>query len=317
MIGVLGKIKHSNGIRWIVPIAILVAAALICAPVHAAEPKHGGTLRWVGEVDARGFDAIKTPVLLGTGMLTAIHVMEKLFETDEDGKLIPVLGLSATSSEDGKTWTIKLRRGVKFHDGTSFNADAVVKHWGRLLDPKNRYRGRILLKPILSVEKAGEYEVRFLLKHVWLPFIDTLSNARGFTTLIPSPKAVDEGSHHRAPVGTGPFVFKEWKPAVRIVLTKNPAYWRKGKPYLDEIVLRAITDHESRYAALASGQVDMMLTDRPGHVKKLTGDPNFASTILEVGGAGYLALNNSKPPLDDARVRRALAHAWDQKKYIK
>ncbi|MCP4685831.1 MAG: ABC transporter substrate-binding protein, partial [bacterium] len=130
---------------------ILVAAALICAPVYAAEPKYGGTLRYAGELDARGFDAIKTPILIGNGALTAFTVMEKLFETDGDGELIPVLGLSATPSPDGKTWTVKLRRGVKFHDGTLFNADAVVKHWGRLLDPENRYRGRSLMKPILSV----------------------------------------------------------------------------------------------------------------------------------------------------------------------
>ncbi|MCP4685830.1 MAG: hypothetical protein GY867_10350 [bacterium] len=317
MIGALGKIKHSNGIRWIVPIALLVAAALICAPIHAAEPKYGGTLRYAGELDARGFDAIKTPVLLGNGALTALAVMEKLFETDGDGGLIPVLGLSATPSPDGKTWTVKLRRGVKFHDGTPFNADAVVKHWGRLLDPENRYRGRSLMKPILSVEKTGDYEVRFLLKHVWLPFIDTLSNSRGLTTLIPSPKAVEDGVHHRAPVGTGPFVFKEWKTADRIVVVKNPDYWQKGKPYLDKIVLKPISDHETRYATLASGQVDMMLTERPGHVKKLSGDPKYTTTILDIGGVVYLALNNSKPPLDDPRVRRALAHAWDQKKYIK
>ncbi|MCP4685829.1 MAG: hypothetical protein GY867_10345, partial [bacterium] len=73
----------------------------------------------------------------------------------------------------------------------------------------------------------------------------------------------------------------------------------------------------ARCATLVAGQADMMLTDRPAHVKKLSGDPKYASTILEVGGVVYLALNNSKPPLDDARVRRALAHAWDQKKYIK
>ncbi len=318
MIEIITGIKSSRKSRRIIPMALVVAAiALFCAPVHAAEPKYGGTLRYVSEVDARGFDAIKTPVLMDNGMQTAILVMEKLFETDEDGRLIPVLGLSATPSEDGKTWTVKLRRGVKFHDGTPFNADAVVKHWERLLDPKNRYRGRILIKPVLSVEKTGDYEVRFLLKHVWLPFMDTLSNSRGLTTLIPSPKAVEDGVHHRAPVGTGPFVFKEWKPADRIVVVKNPDYWQKGKPYLDKIVLRAISDHESRYATLASGQVDMMLTDRPGHVKKLTDNPKYASAILDIGGVVYLALNNSKPPLDDARVRRALAHAWDQDKYIK
>ena len=315
--GVLRGINPLRGIIMIVPAFIVITAMLFHASVNAAGPKYGGTLSLATEMDSRGFDAIKAPVLAGTGIFTANLVMERLFNTGENGTLTPILGLSATPSQDGKTWIVKLRKGVKFHDGTPFNADAVVKHWRRMLDPKNRYRGLLLLRPILSVEKAGEYEVRFLLKHPWLPFTAALSDPRRFTALIPSPKAVEDGVQHRSPVGTGPFVFKEWKTADHIEVVKNPDYWQKGKPYLDNIILRPISDHQSRYAALASGQVDIILTDRPGYVKKLSGDPNFATNVLEYGGVGFLALNNSKPPLDDVRVRRALAHAWDQKKYIK
>ncbi len=287
------------------------------ASAQDAKPKYGGTLRIAAEIDALGFDAIKGRSFVGAGRAIGNLVMEKLFTRGKNDELIPVLGLSATSSEDGKTWTIKLREGVKFHDGTFFNADAVVKHWQRLLDPKNRYRQRIFFKPIVSVEKADEYEVRFLLKHAWIPFIAVLTNPTGSTSLIPSPKAVEEDVQNRAPVGTGPFIFKEWKSGDRIAVAKNPNYWQKGKPYLDEIIIRLIPDHESRYAALVSGQAEMMITDRPAHVKKLTGNPNFATYILNFRGSVILVLNNSKPPLDDVRVRRAIAHAWDQKKYIK
>jgi len=146
------------------------------------------------------------------------------------------------------------KAGIKFHDGTPFNADAVIRHWQRLLDPKNRYRYRILFRPIVSVEKAGDYEVRFLLKHAWMPFLSVLTNPSGFTALIPSPKAAEEDAQNRAPVGTGPFIFKEWKSGDHITVTKNPNYWQKGKPYLDEITLRPIPDHESRYAALGTGR---------------------------------------------------------------
>ncbi|MCP4687544.1 MAG: hypothetical protein GY859_05800, partial [Desulfobacterales bacterium] len=107
----------------------------------------------------------------------------------------------------------------------------------------------------------------------------------GLTTLIPSPKAVEDGVQHRAPVGTGPFVFKEWKTADRSGVVKNPAYWQKGKPYLEKIVLKPISDHETRYATLVSGQVDMILTERPGHVKKLSVDPKYTSTILDIPGS--------------------------------
>jgi len=282
-----------------------------------AGPKYGGTLRFLGEIDAMGFDAIKARSAIGGGRAVGSLVMEKLFARDQHDDLVPVLGLSASPSEDGKTWTIKLRQGVRFHDGTPFNADAVIHHWQRLLDPKNRYRQRILFRPIIGVEKTGEYEVRFLLRHAWLPFMAVLTDPSGFTALIPSPKAVRENLQNRAPVGTGPFVFKEWKSGDRIVVTKNPNYWKKDRPYLDKVVYRAIVDHESRYAALVSGQADIMITDRPAHVKKLSANPDFKKYVILFRGAGILALNTTRPPFDDARVRRALAHAWDQKKYIR
>ena len=299
---------------------VIILLFLMFSPItdsaRAGAPNYGGTLRFVGEIDALGFDAIQTRALIGPGRRVGNLVMEKLFERGENGELIPVLGLSATSSDDGRIWTVKLRQGIKFHDGTPFNAEAVVHHWQRLLDPKNRFRGRLLLRPVLSVEKTGTYEVRFTLKYAWLPFTGFLTTPSGFTALIPSPKAVADGIHNRAPVGTGPFIFKEWKRGDRMVVSRNPDYWQKGKPYLDEIVSRPIPDHESRYAALASGQADIMITDRPTHVKKLSRDPDFTTQTLVWRGAGILVLNNTKPPLDDIRVRRALALAWDQKKYI-
>lgn len=303
--------------------AILIAALVIisisfpCHTSRAATPDRGGSVTFIGEIDARGFDAIKTRSLVGGARVISALVMEKLFNRGENGELIPVLGLSAVESEDGKTWTITLREGVTFHDGTVFNADAIVHHWNRILDPKNRFRGLLLIRPIESVEKSGEFEVKFHLKHPWAPFTTFLSMPASFTALIPSPTAVDKDIQNVAPVGTGPFVFKQWKRGADIQVVKNHEYWQPGIPYLDEFVFRAIPDHETRYATLASGQADMMITDRAMHVKKLTINPDFDTYPLVWRGAGIFALNTQKPPLDDARVRRALALAWDQKKYLK
>ena len=299
--------------------AVSAALALVWIHYHPAlaEPRYGGVLRMAHELDAAGFDAIKARAAIGAGGNAAGLIMEKLFERGPQGELVPILGLSAVPSEDGKRWTIRLRDKVAFHDGTPFDADAVVKHWQRLLDPANRYRGRIFLGPIASVEKVDAYTVRFNLKHPWLPFTAVLTGSRGFTARIPSPRAVENGTQNHAPVGTGPYVFKAWKRGDRIVLERNDTYWRKERPYVDRIVLRPISDHDSRYAALASGQVDMMITDRPAHVNKLKGHPDFATYVLERAGATVMAMNCSKPPLDDVRVRRAIAHAWDQKKYIR
>jgi ABC-type transport system substrate-binding protein len=303
--------------RGLLFFAVLMAVITISGRVSYAGPKYGGSLKVADEIDAMGFDAIKARSLAGIGGMAANLVMERLFDADKDGRLIPVLGLSAVPSADRRIWTIKLREGVSFHDGIPFNADAVVNHWQRMLNPDNHYGALILIRPVKSVEKTGEYEVRFHLAHPWASFTAALASLRGFTALIPSPKAVAEDVQNRAPVGTGPFVFKEWKSGDRIIVTRNPHYRQEGKPYLDEVVLRTIPDHETRYAAAVSGQVDLVITDRPNHVKSLTENPKFTSIRSEPDGAWILALNTSRPPLNDVRVRRALAYAWDQKKFIK
>ncbi|MFH1984980.1 MAG: ABC transporter substrate-binding protein [Pseudomonadota bacterium] len=302
--------------RFLIGTLIAVAATTAVTPAACGAPQYGGALRSAFEIRAMGFDAIKTRMLYSAGRATAMLVMEKLFERGEDDTLIPVLGLSATASTDGTVWTIALRRGVFFHDGTPLTADAVVAHWRRLLDPKNRFSERILLTPITAVEKVDDHTVRFVLAHAWLPFTGVLTDPASFTSLIPSPTAVANDTQNRHPVGTGPFIFKEWKPGDQITVTKNPDYWQKGRPYLDAVELRIITDHESRYAALVSGQVDVMVTDRPAHVIKLRENKNFTCHPLKFRGAVVLVFNTTKPPLDDVRVRRALAHGWDQKKYI-
>lgn len=282
-----------------------------------AEPHYGGKLQIALEYKMYGFDAIQSPGLPPTGWVAGSLIMERLFESGENGELIPVLGLSATPSDDQTVWTIKLRPGVTFHDGTPFNSDAVVAHWQRILNPENRFRGLLVLRTIKAVEKVDAHTVRFHLKHSWKPFLSTLTGHRGLEAMIPSLKAVENDVQNRVPVGTGPFVFKEWKSGDRIVAVKNPNYWRKDKPYLDEITIRIIPDHETRYAALVSGQVDMIYTDRPKHIHKLDSDSGYKAITGGGTGAIILLLNTIRPPLDDVRVRQALAHAWDQKAYLK
>jgi len=287
--------NKTNGLKMTL-LAVLVFGMLIMTPglslAVEGEPKYGGTLRLVSWGSVSGFDVLKTRSPFGVGSEAAHRVMEMLFDRGPNGELISVLGVSATESADGKIWTIKLRQGVKFHDGTPFNADAVVYHWQRILDPETRLIFKITIKPILSVVKTGEYEVQFNLQHAWLPFTSILTNPAGFVSPIPSPKAIREGIQHRSPVGTGPFIFKEWKGG-RIVLTKNSDYWQKGKPYLDGIVYLIINDHDARYAALVSGQVDMIMTDWPTHVEKLTSNPDFSTHIVDYRSFLALLLNTT------------------------
>jgi peptide/nickel transport system substrate-binding protein len=285
-------------------------------PLWAAEANHGGTLTFGSENDFRGFDPLKINALSICGAIASSTIHERLFDTDSKGNLIPVLGLSATPSKDGKKWTIALRQGVSFHDGTPFNADAVVYNWSRLLNPENKFRGRSSIAPIQLVKKIDEFTVQFDLSHIWLPFPKILTDTRALSIYLMSPKALKEDTQSRAPAGTGPFMFKEWKSGDRFVVVKNSNYWQKEKPYLDKIIFKSVPDHQTRFASLESGQIDVIFMDRGHIIKRAEGNDSLVHYQGESNGGETALLNTTKPPLDDPRVRRAIAHAWNQEVYV-
>lgn len=286
-----------------------------CAP--AGKPEYGGTLTMGVELDFRGYDPLKAK-FLGVGDRSVIMAIEeRLFGMDAKGNLIPELGLAAKPSKDKKSWTITLRKGVSFHDGTPFNADAVVEHWQRLLDPTNRFFGLPFLQPVQSVQKIDDFTVRFILKHPWASFKQTIAAPVGIHAYIPSPKAVREGTQDRAPVGTGPFIFKEWKANDRLVVVRNPTYWRKGRPYLDTVTFRPMNDMQARFASLQSGETDVIHTDRGNSIQQAREDRSLRVYQSDASGPYNFVFNTAKPPLDDIRVRQALAYAWNQELLVK
>lgn len=298
-----------------VPALLMVPAGGRCA--LAVRPAAGGTLTVGIEDDCKGFDPIKAGYLNAQARSIAMAVEERLFDMDAKGRLVPELGLSATPGKDGKSWTVKLRQGVSFHDGTPFNADAVVSHWERLLDPNSRFRGASTMEAVAAVKKVDAYTVRFQLRHPWLPFKDLLASTNVIAAYIPSPKAVKEGIQDRAPVGTGPYRFKEWLPNDRLVVTKNPDYWQKGKPHLENVVFRTVPDMQTRFAGLKSGELDVILTDRGASVLQAKEDRGLKVYSSNASGAETVLFNTSRTPLNDVRVRQAIAHAWNQEFYIK
>jgi 4-phytase/acid phosphatase/peptide/nickel transport system substrate-binding protein len=301
-------------LRLAVAAALVVAFALQLTPPEARAA--GKTLTVGIEVDPTGFDAIKGRVLGEAPASVAVTIMDRLMERGPDGNLVGTLAVSWSESADGKSYVYKLRRGVTFHDGTPFNADAVVAHFTRILDPANKYVGLMFIQPVQSVEKVDDYTVRVNLAHRWLPAREVFS-VFALCCFIPSPKAVAADIQNRAPVGTGPYMFKEWKGGDRIVVVRNPNYWDKSaKVTFDEIVFRILPDQQTRFAALQSGEIDATWTDRGLSIVQARQDPNLTVHSLEGGGGSIIFLNATKPPLDDVRVRRTLSHAWDQKYYV-
>ena len=279
------------------------------------DTKRGGVLYIGIEVPFHGFDILTQGTLNPPQAPLNNLILEPLFRRDNSGNLIPILGLSATPSADKRTWEIRLRRGVVFHDGTPFNADAVVHHWNRILGPK--FRGRRLLKPIRRIEKVDDDTVRFHLAHPWPAFINIISNELALLAFIPSPKAVDAEIHHRKPVGTGPFKYNEWRGGDHFIVLKNHQYWQKGKPLLEKVVFRTIPDHQARYASLVAGQLDVVILDRGNLIQKAKDDPSLYANKVDGNGAEIILMNTRQPPLDDLRVRRALALANNQELHVK
>jgi 4-phytase/acid phosphatase/peptide/nickel transport system substrate-binding protein len=164
---------------------------------------------------------------------------------------------------------------------------------------------------------VDDYTVRFKLKHPWAAFKNALTEPQSFGAFIPSPKAIREETHNRAPVGTGPYMFKEWLPNDHLTVVRNPNYWRKGKAYLDSVVFRPMPDMQARFASLQSGESDVIQTDRGASILQAREDRTLRVYSSDSAGPYNFLFNTAKPPLNDPRVRQALAHGWNQELLLK
>lgn len=234
-----------------------------------------------------------------------------------DTDIEPALAESWDTSADGLVWTFHLRRGVKFHDGTPFNADAVLFSLERQSDENHPFHnvGGIYIywndlgmsDIIDEIEAVDTYTVRITLKRPYAPFINVIA-IPPFS--IVSPTAVEKwgedfSSH---PVGTGPFKFVSWEREARIILEANADYWG-GKPGVQRLIFRSIPDSAVRLLNLQKGNLDIMEFPNPDELDIIRKDKNLV--LLEVAGinVGYIAMNFNKKPFDDKRVRLAVNHA--------
>lgn len=187
-------------------------------------------------------------------------IYESLLTYTHDLKPLPGLAKSWEVSPDGMEYTFKLNEGVKWHDGKPFTADDVVFSMTDML-PKTHGRARVILGKYLdSVEKIDDHTVKMKLKSPFSAFI--IMFEPGFAPMM--PKHIYAGTDYltnpanQKPVGTGPFMFKEWKRGEFIKLERNPNYWKEGKPYLDELIFNVIPDSASRAVAFEQGTVNVL-----------------------------------------------------------
>jgi ABC-type transport system substrate-binding protein len=300
-----------------IKLGMAAAAIAVSAALPAQAGSHGDKVLTVAiETDVRGFDAVKANVL-GIAASTVFNTLtERMGEWDGDGNLKPHLAESWEVAADGKAVTFQLRKGVKFSDGSDFTARDVAEHWNRLMDPKNRYFGRLFFGPIKGAVADGDHTVTIQLNHPWVPAIN-MHGAYSFGAYVPQAANVAADKQMREPIGTGPYVLSEWRSGDRIIVDRNPLYWDKDRVKLDRIVFRIIPDQATRYAALQSGEVDVIWTDRGDTIQKAkkNAEVNIYSRVGSGAGIGFM--NAAKAPFDNANARKAFMHSWNQDAYVK
>jgi peptide/nickel transport system substrate-binding protein len=292
-----------------------VGVSLLASPAFAQ--KRGGSITVGLELDIPGFDPLKVGVFDTAALTAAAAIFDTLSYLDDKGEAQPKLAQSWTHSEDFKTWTFKLRPGVKFHDGTPFNAEAVKANFDRQKDPANKCRCAFYIAFIHDVQAPDELTAVYNLNdpQVNLPALLTIPSSNN---AVQSPTAwkTKGDDYNRNPVGTGPYVLKSWTAGDRMVLEKNPDYWNKGRPYLDRLVLKPLPDAQSRFASLQSGEADIVWDDEfdADNIQKAQKDPKLAVHTYVGSGAAVYAFNTKVAPFDDLRVRQALVMGIDRKK---
>ncbi|MCC8934063.1 ABC transporter substrate-binding protein [Rhizobium sp. 'Codium 1'] len=232
----------------------------------------------------------------------------------------PALAESWDVSEDGKTYTFKLRQGVKFHDGSDFNAEAVKFNFDRMLKEDHPFysTGPFPLSfNFASVEAVNAIDpqtVEFKLSEAFAPFLSNLAYPTG---LIVSPAAVEQhgADYGRNPSGTGAFKFVEWQSSQRVVIERNPDYW-DGAASLEAVVFRPITDANTRVAEMMAGGIDVMVEVPPDNLATFKQDAGFA--VAEQAGphVWFGILNTRSGPFADKRVRQAANYAVNKETLV-
>lgn len=284
-------------------------------------PVMGGTL-------TIGIEAETDSFLPGRGQFTnpgttvALAIFDPLVARTESGQVEPYLAESVDPNETFDVWTLKLRAGVKFHDGTDLNAAVLKTIFDEYLTiPEANTAGSLAG---VTMEVVDELTVEYRLDEPNSAFLDVLTGAPGWPFSVEAAKkhGADAGSR---PVGTGPFVFKSWTRDSELRVERNADYWRTDAdgnqlPYLDAVVFKPIPDETTRVATLRSGGADIVHTLRQSTVRELRdlSESNGKFKAFEWLGnnAGSSIINVLRPPFDDVRVRRALAYALDQDQLI-
>jgi peptide/nickel transport system substrate-binding protein len=288
-------------------VAVLVPG-LVAGAAHAQGPQN---LVVQASTEPPGLDLTATPASATAGVVL-YNIQECLVKVDRHGKIVPWLA-ERWNTTDNRNYTFFLKKGVRFHNGRELKAADVKLVFERAMNPETKHPYPRYYEAIGDIIVKDDYTITFSLKTLNANFL--LNLARQGSVIYPR-EAVD--TLKSAPIGTGPFRFDEWVRGDRIVLVKNKDYHVTSLPRLDRVTFRFITDPNAVQAALKAGDVDASLFGLGAeHVQELSKDPRFAIVVGDTTNDVILAMNNSRKPYTDVRVRRALTHAINKADVLK
>lgn len=290
--------------------AMLASTALSPLQAQTAEPQPGGTLNVGFASNSKTLDPLFS--VQSSERQVLYLVFNTLVKFGTDFSLQPELAQSWEVEQGDRAIVFKLQPNVKFHDGTPFDATAVKWNIEKRLDAATGSPQREQLLPIIeSVEAVDPLTVRFVLKGTFPGLLALLGERPGFMV---SPTAYEKGDFAAAPIGTGPFVFKEWVRGSRLVVEKNTSYWEKGRPYLDSVVFQDLAGSVIGVQRLTTGELDFVPDLSPQEIRPLESRDGIHLEPITVGRWYSLQFQVDKPPFDNPKLRQAIAHAVDRKK---
>jgi peptide/nickel transport system substrate-binding protein len=291
-------------------ILIALAAAALACTAHAQARKNSAVIGMT--LEPTGLDPTTAPAA-AIGEIVHYNVLEGLTKINMDGSVTPLLAESWSIEPDGKTYTFKLKKGVKFHDGEAFDASDVKFSFERAkAEGSTNKAKKTVFDNISSISAPDPHTV-----------ILTLNNADGNmlfrlgenTAVILDPKSA--ATTATKPIGTGPFKFESWAKGSAVTLAKWDGFRNAAAVKLNKVTFRIINEPAAQVAALLAGDVDAIPRfQSPQSLKQFQSDPRFAVAVGGTEGKTIVSINNRKKPFDDVRVRRAIAAAIDRKAVI-
>ncbi|WP_156291308.1 glutathione ABC transporter substrate-binding protein [Oceanobacillus salinisoli] len=252
-----------------------------------------------------------------------INIYDNLVTQDENMELQPSLAES-WEQIDETTWEFKLREGVTFHDGTEFNAEVVKANIERILDPEIGAAVLFMYNMVTEVQVVDDYTVRFITEYPFAPLPAHLAHPGGqmiSKELIEEDYAAIESGEQPGsvinanPVGTGPFIFEEWKNGQSVTLVNNENYWDEPA-LLDSVTFNVVPEDLTRISELTTGNAHITTPLSPSDVAQVEGTDGMHVQRQESSSLAYIGFNMDKEPFDDVRVRQAISMAIDKEQII-